>query len=121
MDQSFTSRERDFMEGNKQRFRHKKLSSDDLIDRGDVAVESDSAVADVWAASQKGVIDGEAEVVSGFGEKLSLDWNSFQLQGVLRWPGHPADHGRILDLLLLNGQNSVTAGFSLIHRLFVSA
>lgn len=40
------------MEGNKQRFRHKKLSSDDLIDRGDVAVESDSAVADVWAASE---------------------------------------------------------------------
>ena len=48
-----------------------KGSSGDLFDvvfKGEVAVENDSEVADVWGGRQSGVIDGEAEVVSGFGE-----------------------------------------------------
>ena len=40
----------------------------DVVFEGEVAVEDDSKVADVRGGGQSGVVDGEAEVVSGFGE-----------------------------------------------------
>ena len=53
-----------------------KGSSGDLFDvvfKGEVAVENDSEVADVWGGRPSGIINGEAEVVSGFGEGFGTE------------------------------------------------
>ena len=53
-----------------------KGSSGDLFDvvfKGEVAVENDSEVVDVWGGRPSGIINGEAEVVSGFGEGFGTD------------------------------------------------
>lgn len=39
-----------------------------MLFKGEVAIENDSEVEDVWGGRQSGVADGEAEVVGGFGE-----------------------------------------------------
>ena len=54
----------------------KKGSAGDLFDmvfEGEVAVKNDSQLADVWGGRQSGVINGEAEVVNGFGEGFGTD------------------------------------------------
>lgn len=45
----------------------------DMLFKGEVAMENDSKVADVWGRKKNGVGDGEAEVVSGFGEGFGTD------------------------------------------------
>ena len=39
-----------------------------MVFKGEVAVKHDSEVADVWGGRKSGVVDGEAEVVTGFSE-----------------------------------------------------
>lgn len=69
-DQSSGSKEREWWMETSNVFKVEKGSYADLIDmmfKGEVSVESHSEVVDVWRWKQSGFVDGEAEVVRGFG------------------------------------------------------
>lgn len=67
------------MGGDEQCFLLSEGSSGDLFDvmfKEEVAVKHDSEVADVWGGRQSGVVDGEAENVTGICEGFGTNEKS---------------------------------------------
>ena len=67
------------------------VSSGDLVNmlfKGEVAVQHESEVADLWGERKSGVVDGEAEVVTGFSEGFGTmmiisDLSQFRLRKLI--------------------------------------